>query len=214
MDPNPAHSLTIIDQAGLDIYAIQIQLAAVQIPGTNTFNRAIVSNLIQTNANWVAIPYNQPVQLNTATYITVICIKPAGEPIGMFANIPNVNLIRSNWRVLFINASNRELRGKTQSDAAGPWKYFRMMRERGLLHVRTVVFTTLLDDDDDDADDNEDDAGGPLPPAAAAAAAAAAPVALAVPNVDPSEVVMRLIAAIPAEKIDGVIAKLNELKLN
>jgi hypothetical protein len=184
---------------------------SVLIPGTNKFNTALVSNLIQTNANWVAIQYNQLVLLDTATYFTVVCIKPAGDPIGVFANIPNVNLIRSSFRVLFINASNRELRGKTKSDEVGRWAYFRMMRERerGLVFARTIVFTTLLGDDDDDI---EDDADGQLLPAAPAAAPVAAPPA--VPNVDPTEVVMRLIAAIPAEKIDGVIEKLNELKLN
>lgn len=233
MDPNAAHQLLIrIIGAPLTAYAISIPLAAAHAQNGVQFDRVVVSNLIRANANWVAVVPNQPVLLDTNTHLTVICIKHADADNNVFANIPNIAVLRSNWRVLFVNAAGGEVRGRTQTDAGGSWKNFSIQRDatRGLVHARTVEFKQYFEDNADDAADDADDAADDVddgPDAAPAAGAGAPPApgaggeevaARAIAPIDPTEPLRNLILARPAAErnatIEELIARLNELKVD
>lgn len=154
MNPGP-HQLLVTVRCAVTVYYLAIPLVAIRNPGSNTFDPQLLRIHIQNNQVFVAAGQNVPIQMNTATHFYVILIKLAVEENIVFAHIPEITTLKSNWRILICNRTGSDIKARDKTDNLGRFKQRTYEDYKGVIHIRHIVLDSLIEEAEIDADNQE-----------------------------------------------------------
>ena len=92
-----------------------------------------------------AVRARHPYELNLNEFFYLLLIRHADEDNEVFSNMPEIPLLRKNWRLLFVNMTGSDLRLRESTVPEDTLQSRRMSLTRGLVHCRRVILDSLVD---------------------------------------------------------------------
>lgn len=145
MEPRNQFKLTISIKCAITVYVLRLSLN--HITNGKKINKTFVKKSIEKNSEFRAAKLNEPFELDTKLGFYVLLIKRTEDDNDIFQDLPEIGLIRNNWRVLFCNRTGSDLKISTKTLEDEKFNLRNCQDFKGLISCRHVKFVSILDDE-------------------------------------------------------------------